>query len=295
MSSWTDAQQFYAHRAKRLLPLYYLASFVALSTSELPFGSPEFWRAAADYVFVLFPFRASTFMPVGNWVLWSIGVEIWFSVLFPAVLLAVRRHGIWHVLSAAIAISLATRWWGRAVLADHGSRLVLHFVADSVVGRLDEFVYGMAAAHLYAKGWRPSAGLTSTAAAAILSSLILWGMWYRSELPYMAVTALSMPMDAGLLITTLALLSAVRRLPIVAWPVEALGMMCFSVYVWHGALLGPFRSALANNLIYALPYVALTLGVSALSYRLVEFRGRSWATILPDNPFRRQTEPSKRF
>ncbi|GAB1578686.1 acyltransferase family protein [Bordetella petrii] len=294
MARWVDVRQFYAHRARRLLPLYYLAAIVALSTSDLTFGSTDFWRAAADYAFVLFPFHASTFMPPGNWVLWSIGVEIWFSVLFPAVLLAARRYGIWRVLTAALLIAFATRWWGRALLADHGARLVLHYVADSVVGRLDEFVYGMAAAHLYARGWRPTLGAAAAGVAACALSLVLWGMWYRGELPYMAVAALNLPLDAGLVVVTLALLGLVRRPIAIAWPVEALGMMCYSVYVWHGALLDPFRPALAENLAYSVPYVTLTLAVAALSYRLVEFRGRAWADILPPSPFGRQAGASAR-
>lgn len=294
MARWADARRFYANRARRLLPLYYLAAIVALLTSGLTAGSSEFWRALASYVFILFPFQAHTFMPPGNWVLWSIGVEIWFSVLFPAVLIAARRYGIWRILGAALLIAFATRWWGRSFLADHGARLVLHYVGDSVIGRLDEFVYGMAAAQLYARGWRPTFGAAAAGLAACVLSLTLWGMWYRGELPYMVVAALNMPLDAGLVAVTLAVL-AVPRWPLaVAWPLEALGMMCYSIYVWHGALLYPFRPALAENLSYSAPYVALTLMVSALSYRLVEFRGRAWADILPPNPFGSQAGASER-
>jgi peptidoglycan/LPS O-acetylase OafA/YrhL len=66
---------------------------------------------------------------------------------------------------------------------------------------------------------------------------------------------------------------------------QLVGMMCFSLYVWHGrpvdVLLGPTFDVTRLGL-----YLALLGCVAALSYRFIEFpRVRPWKTLfLPTAP-----------
>jgi len=51
--------------------------------------------------------------------------------------------------------------------------------------------------------------------------------------------------------------------------------MCYSIYAWHGIILSemipPETSQLADTVRLLAPYLFVTLGLSALSYRYIEF------------------------
>ena len=67
----------------------------------------------------LFTFAPHGFQPHLNPPLWSLGVEIWFSVLFPAVVLAFHRWGAIRIILAATAVSWISRGLGAALSPDH--------------------------------------------------------------------------------------------------------------------------------------------------------------------------------
>jgi peptidoglycan/LPS O-acetylase OafA/YrhL len=54
-------------------------------------------------------------------------------------------------------------------------------------------------------------------------------------------------------------------------PLQLLGMMCFSIYVWHGVLIKPLVSETFNALDYPFYFIVVFV-LSALTYRFVEFR-----------------------
>lgn len=269
-STWANVGQFYLHRAGRLMPLYYVGAAVAIAASGISVWTPEFWKTAADFLLVTYPFSPSTFMPPGNWVMWSIGVEVWFSALFPLLVLAAGRYGVVKSLAAAILVSLAVRIIGRGALSDHESRLVLHFVSDSVLGRLDEFAYGMVAAHLYARKVSIRGYVAAFGLACIAVSLYLWSIWYCGELPYMSVPFLSMPLDLGLVLCVGHLLGRRFPVPSYMWPIELLGAMCYSIYMWHGMMLNVMRDSIARYPSSIALYLFATLAVSTLTFKLIE-------------------------
>src|SRR5262245_27016517 len=142
-------RDFYRRRALRLLPLYTLVWVVSLVfVSGLALSDPKFYIAAAAFITCLFPFHPDYFEPPGNWVMWSLGVEVSFSVLFPLLVAALHRFGWRRVFTVTLIGALAIRIAGH-VYAAPGPGIILNFVSDSVLGRLDEFLYGMLAAHLY--------------------------------------------------------------------------------------------------------------------------------------------------
>jgi len=274
MQSWGDAKRFYKHRALRILPLYYLSAAIALLVSGLVPGSRDFWVALGHYVFVTFPYSKAHFMPPGNWVLWSIGVEIWFSIMFPALLILIARMGVWRYLALTLAIAFAVRY-----ISQLGGTID-HSISDSVFGRLDEFAYGMLGAHIYASRKRISWPVGMIGLGLIFFAIWLWSLSFLSKLGRINTAILNMPLDLGILLLTLALLSLPppRRIFL---PVQAMGMMCYSLYIWHGMILVAFQQSLAKSYAYLPLYLLTVLAVSAFTYRYVEFRGAPWRRIFP--------------
>ncbi|MDR5826160.1 acyltransferase [Caballeronia sp. LZ043] len=284
VTTGSDVLRFYKIRAQRLLPLYYLSAAVAVASvyHNVQVGTTFFWRSVANYAFVTYPFSSETFMPPGNWVLWSIGIEIWFSVLFPGLLWLTNRYGIVRVLIAAIVLALMVRYVGREYFASHSTRVVLNHVSDSVLGRVDEFVFGMAAASLYVAKYRPPKMQSALLCVVLIAvSMELWALWYRSELPYVSSVSFNLPLDSGLFL--LILLAPRLQSPGhgLLWPMQAAGIMCYSIYVWHGIILIPFRELISQSWTFVPVYLCASLFVACITFKIVESRGRPWKEILP--------------
>src|SRR5689334_7390746 len=79
-------RQYYWRRFLRLAPLYGLCILVCTTFSYPASAYSKAYYEQIFYLFsVTFPFSEANFYPTPNWVLWSLGVEIWFSVIFPPV------------------------------------------------------------------------------------------------------------------------------------------------------------------------------------------------------------------
>ena len=101
-----DFWAFYRHRVHRLLPLYFIVVFVSLGLhAQFAAGSRNWYLELGGLLSTLFIFSPHGFMPPSNIVLWSVGVEIWFSLLFPALILAIRKWGMEKVVLATLAVS----------------------------------------------------------------------------------------------------------------------------------------------------------------------------------------------
>jgi peptidoglycan/LPS O-acetylase OafA/YrhL len=105
---------------------------------------PAFYGWFAALAAVIFPFHSETFLPRPiNWVLWSIGVEVWFSVFFPVLVAMIKKFGWRRVLVIVFTAAFSTRLVGHVFLYMAPQGQVLNVISDSVLGRLDEFVMGM--------------------------------------------------------------------------------------------------------------------------------------------------------
>jgi len=99
----------------------------------------------------------------------------------------------------------------------------------------------------------------------------------QAELPGLAVVFIDL-LTLGLSLVVAALLalpSGLLRGLFANRPIQLLGMMCFSIYVWHEPLLRHvFRDNVAplDGLARTLPvYLTLLAAIAALSYRFIEF------------------------
>lgn len=286
LSSWADIRRFYVRRALRLLPLYYFSTLVLLVFyTQINLSDWRSYVQFFQFVFATFSFSAVTFSPTAtNWVLWSLGVEIWFSVLFPLVLWFLRSVGWRNGLVVILTVSLATRVAGQFVAADL-PRTALNFISDSVVGRLDEFALGMFAAHIYThKRFRLSAssGLL-LAGPMIFLGMFLWTGWLAGSYAPWSAALFNIPLDLGMTLGMLVLVTHYEKIGkwLAFWPLQLMGLMCYSLYLWHGVAFLRLRPHVDGAGSYVAYLVLISL-ISWFTYRYIEFRSvDNWKRLLP--------------
>ena len=280
MAAPRDRLAFYRRRFFRLMPLFYLAVLV-----EWALATPHDPATLLSVLSVAFTLSPHGFAPSFNPALWSIGVEIGFSAAFPLLVLAAGRYGLARVLAAALALALALRLVG---IARFPALQGATFNSDMLLCRIDEFVIGMMLARLYVAGRLPRRPGLGAGLGAVLVVLAWSGFdrVLRGGLPPLARAGLNDVLDAGLFLVVLAALAPGARLgAALSWrPLQVLGMMCYSLYIWHGPLLDfflPDRAAMpagaaARGLLLAMLAI---LAIAALSYRFIEFRRVPWRPL----------------
>src|SRR5262249_35692461 len=235
MGGTADRIDFYRRRALRLLPLFYVAVAVQWTVAAIEGTSDA--RELSSVLTFAFTFAARHFGPSFNFPLWSIGVEVVFSALFPFLVLASRKTGMLPLIVGVLAAALAMRLVGyiRYPEAEAAS-----FNTDMFLCHLDEFVLGMGAAQLYGAGHLPRYAGRAMLGGAVLV-LVAWGgydMSLRHVLPSVARAAINDVLDAGLFLVTIAALMPGRLTAALSWrPLQVLGMMCYSLYIWHWPIL----------------------------------------------------------
>ena len=283
LATFGDATTFYRRRFWRLMPAYYVAALVLLVVTYFADHPVSFGRESLSLLTFSFVFSRYSFGPGYNPALWSLGVEVLFSLAFPLLIIAVRRFGIWRLLWVVLVTTLIARAVGRLWSPQFECP---HAISDNITGRLDEFVLGMVVAHLYV---RDLIGVRARHLLLPGIALIL-AAWFgydgcRTRSWQVVLTApLNNVLDAGLCAVLLAALSgrgvAVRFLSFV--PLQVVGMMCYSLYLWqmpigHWLAEDPSDSLTGLRLVW---YVVLTFVVAALSYRFIEFgHVRDWRSL----------------
>jgi len=277
-NSKEDIKKFYVHRAKRLLPLYYLSSVISIifithhADSMLGFVKEMFLL-----VTVTFNFTGDTYFPRYNWLLWSLGIEIWFSIAFPLIIVLIKKYGLINILFSVLLLSLLTRIIGNNDVFYTSGSTVVNPVKDSLLGRLDEFVWGIFLCHMYIHKVNKFTqtltwGSFFSGIALITAACLLWdnfrlNLLSRSFLPYINII-----LDFGFVLLAVSLLAMKKNL--VSWIftnyfMQLLGVMCYSLYVWHGIALKTFLDT--YTFAHITGYFFMLLILSGLSYRYIEF------------------------
>jgi peptidoglycan/LPS O-acetylase OafA/YrhL len=94
-------------------------------------------------------FSADDFFPHVNGPFWTLMLEIWFSILLPALMIAAARFGYWRVFAAAAVTALIIRLVGTQLSFPDPH---INPVKDSIPARIDDFVVGVVVAKLYSDG-----------------------------------------------------------------------------------------------------------------------------------------------
>jgi peptidoglycan/LPS O-acetylase OafA/YrhL len=285
MGSRADVLSYYRRRARRLLPLYYFFLLVAMfigTPSDL--ATRSFFDDVVRMVTFSFVFHEATYFPRFNLALWSLGIEFWFSVLFPVLVVASVRFGVWRMATGVFVVSLLVRLYGAATRA--GPPYALDFVEDGVVGRLDDFVTGMVVAHLHARRLVPGRAISVAAllggAAALFLCAAAWDNVLLSRLPFITSAFLHNLTQVAFAATLIGLLGnpprAIRGL-FTFRALQLMGMLCYSFYLWHvaGHTLNPRQESLPE-------YLILAFLLSAATYRYVEFPHKTVRELFLEYP-----------
>jgi peptidoglycan/LPS O-acetylase OafA/YrhL len=273
MASLSDVLHFYRGRFLRLMPLYYFAGAVVLLLAGPILASDAFSGLAIDLATVRFVTRPYHFVVAINFPLWSIGVEILFSIAFPVVVVAIARLGLLPTLAVALLAALAARVEGR--LWDVHP-VGPNFLADNIFGRVDEFVIGMALARWHVEGRIPS-WVRRLIWPGVALVLIAWAGFYQCQyrgVPVVGMAFLNNILDVGLAGVLAASLAPGRNVHRVLTfvPLQVAGMMCYSLYIWHAPVLEAVQPSQG-----LLPALLVLFVLAVFSYRYIEFgRVKDW-------------------
>jgi peptidoglycan/LPS O-acetylase OafA/YrhL len=269
---------YYVSRATRLWPLLFIfITFICIIDQKSPLKF-------ASYI-VLYLSGLNSILP-RSWmsgaivaVLWSLGVEILFSILLPGLLALVRRMSLMRVLLTVAVFCFAYRifadqaWWG--YLPDYANPQLNPF-KDNIFGRLDDFLFGMAAAHLVRAGWAPRRGLVWIAAVVLTLDLFGWNYLTATGIPRtQTMSALASLLHVGFAAPAMVLIAALVHLPL--WirpaflPLVVCGQLCYSIYLFHAFFIRYVPPQLTVSGVAV--YLALTFGTAAVFFVYVESAG----------------------
>ncbi|MEA3212774.1 MAG: hypothetical protein QOE70_5831 [Chthoniobacter sp.] len=171
---------------------------------------------------------------------WSLALEFQLYLLFPLLIEAMRRWGVWRVAGGVLALQLAYRWSLEATLP--ALLLARHeFVLPAALpGRMFEFASGIAAAAAVAQPANPVHRLLREHRGAMLAVLGWIGVAFFAASSHRVPASVNDLMWA-LGFVALIILTSVRATWLsrgLSWrPVAGLGFASYSVYLLHQPLI----------------------------------------------------------
>lgn len=286
--------KFYARRIRRLLPaaLLVLAFSVVAAYFLLPYPR---WTANAWE-----SFAAASYWE--NWLLaaksvnysaqneaaslvqhyWSLSVEEQFYLFWPLLLIALFKLGRRRWLLAGVA-ALGALSLGLSVYYTIASPSAAYFITPV---RVWEFAIGAGVALAATRAALPRVG-ANLAAFAGLAMIVATAFVYDHHTPFPGYLALIPAAGTGLVIVSGLRPGRQWHTAVTASrPVQFVGDISYSLYLWHWpvVVLAPFAlSGLLDQGKLTTPWLlgllALSLALAWLSKKVVEDRGMSWGPL----------------
>lgn len=267
-----DFMAFYARRVRRIFPAAAVVVLSVLVASAFLLGpeqrSHTSLSAGSALVFganVFFQFMSGGYfddaaetMPLLH--LWSLSVEEQFYLLWPLLVATLPRRWLRPgIVALALASFALCEWW-----VGRGSSAGFY----QMPARFWELAAGGLLATLPTRAlprWAAPAGLLAT-------------LWACVSAYYSAVGVLPAVAGSALLI---AAIHGGARVPLLELrPVVAIGLVSYSLYLWHWPLLAFYRATSIGegSLTVRIALCALALLLAAASYRWIEqpFRRARW-------------------
>lgn len=268
--SLADVRALYARRLRRLGPLYVLCALISMI-----FVYPHELITAVPMMFTMaFTFTNDAFFPLYNGVLWSLAVEVLFSLALPVIIVAIGRYGMRTVLMSAVVLATATRLFSSFIVLYHPLR-------DGLPGRIDDFMWGVFLAYLYVHHKHKSVPFALPIGLSLLfiacQMFDLDSALRHMGAPYGTYERLLYPLafsfsNIGLFLCVDGVLRGRHRF--VMWFLEGsliqtLGLMSYSLYVWYDILIRALSAQM--DFVHVVRYFIMLGLLSLVSYRFVEF------------------------
>ena len=274
-----DLRAFYLRRAHRLLPavlalLLVVSTFFVVSHDWARLG---FAVAVLFYIGNLVEIVVHAFPRAGLSQMWSLGQEEQFYVIWPALLFwLLHSRKVWSIGRGLLVGAVAVAAWRTACWFAFGGAAHTFLSPDT---RSDALLLGCALAAARAAGHWPGR-LIRLSAPLALAGLVAAAWWTKTNGEVIAVFPV-VAVCCVLLVGASLEGGPVARLLAVA-PLRWLGLISYSIYVWHVAVFDVVSGSQVLKL-----GIAVILG--AASYRWIEkpFRLRRKAVVeRPAHPVR---------
>lgn len=279
--------RFYQHRAKRILPAYFVVIAFALLAALVLLSPFEAWQlgreafAATISVSNLLLARFSGYFDASEelnplLMTWSLGVEEQFYLVVPLLMVLIdrfRRNWLFPAIAAICAVSLACAIWA---LPSHPE-----IVFYTLPARAWELGLGvLLAIAQQQRRLPPVRACAAELAGAAGIAMVLAPMFLLTHAtPFPGASAV--PPVVGTVILLAASDSWVNRKILSLGAATFLGRISYSLYLWHWPLLALARAVYGTRLppTITAALLGLSLAVAVLSYRFIE------------QPFRRSERP----
>jgi len=259
------SRAFMSRRIKRLFPVYWasLVVYVLLRARHLFHSAHGIGTLLLHVIGMQFLVPNAAYQV--NSVYWTLTPTIQFYLLFPLLILAMRKLRARSTLIVILAISI-------------GFRLLLHttnqWPMDTIVGRLDQFAVGMGAAFAVGRTNRLLTLLRSKAVsyaslAGLGAVVVAYGSTWDgpSHTQRVLGEALAHPLFAVLLAVYLLRLPTAENASVTTKAFAGLGTISYSVYLWH---LPIFMWASSAGIIGIVAATIASIVVGTISYFVLE-------------------------
>ena len=236
-------RNFYARRALRIFPLYYLVLALLLWVLPRPPATPaEQVSYLLYYQNLRLAFAVDAHFDPAREITWSLAIEEQFYLVWPAVVWLVSRRGLVRVCVAAIAGAIALRFWMTGV-PDVRTHVLTPCRVDT-----------LAAGALLAVVGLPPRWLAVTALAAGALGLVVLASWTGTSLPehptdprmqrYALLAALAFAVGVVALAAGGGRLAGWLRLA----PLRSLGRYSYCIYLVHFVVVDELAHAAFRDL-----------------------------------------------
>lgn len=280
---------FYKNRASRLFPLYYIILIISVIfiIHQNNIHEWSFWKNMLLMFTFTFNFTKETFIPTYNYVLWSLGIEVLFSFILPLLILGINRNGIVKFSIFVFVFSFIVRIIAylnpEFNVAPH-----LNMIKDSVFGRLDDFATGILLCHWFVIGWKQKWIEENSEVLFLLSIVVITVGCYLSDSVFLKFAPaycepfINTFFQIGFGAMTLSLLHMRKTALHYLFSnkfIQLSGMMCYSLYLWHGNMRWFF--IMDYTPLRIVSYLMFLFLLSFLTYRYIEFGNKKLEDVLP--------------